>query len=447
MPSSAAAQPLQSSSAPSSANASGTGSPASILGIPLVWVVAASVAAGIILFAMLGLCVCWRRKTRRLVGHAGVGPAPPHHPNPPSKGVSQAGVTGGENIAFVLPSISLDNGEGDSSTGEGSGGGNRISVTRCRQTTDTWLGLPTGHLDRDMYVSSEGDEATTPSVTGLGKVGLNIRYDIVDELLKVKVLGATNLPAKFRKNAADPHAKVTLLPDKQPKFFTRVQRNTLNPTFQEEFAFAIPPLQVEEKSIKVAMCDLDRFSRRAIIGYVILPLPEVGIKSAPSTTICTGDIWRDLYDSHDKSVQLGEGTKGELFLSLSYNPDAGALVVGIHKAKNVHTPKRDKDVAGLYSKVTLFVSGKFVKSKKTAIKRKTFEPEFEESFAIQIPRDRLQSFHVIVALCARNRLGGRCVLGRTQIGAFTYVSGAGFDHWLDALNSPKSIVAQWHILT
>lgn len=418
------------------------------------YIVVGAVASSLLLVATI-LCICWhwtKAKKRRLLGGATVNPAPPQ-----PKQVSQAGVMR-EPIAFVLPSISLENGGGGEGGGGGGGGGDdsspgeggskMMSVTRCRQTTDTWLGLPTAsHIDRDMYVSSEGDEATTPSVTGLGKVGLNIRYDIVTELLKVRILGATNLPAKFRKNAADPHVKVTLLPDKVPKFFTKVQRNTLNPIFGEEFAFAVAPGTVEEKSVKIAMCDLDRFSRRAIIGYIVLPLPEVGIKSELNTSVSTGDIWRDLYDSQDR-VLPESSSKGELFLSLSYNPDAGALMVGIHKAKNIHsTPKRDKDIAALYAKVTLFVSGKFVKSKKTSTKKKTLEPEFEESFAIQIPRDRLQSFHVIVALCARTRLGGRCVLGRTQIGAFAFVSGPGFDHWLDALNSPKSIVAQWHMLS
>lgn len=412
--------------------------------------IATSIGATVFVIAFVGLCVCWkwRKRKNRLLRDGSSSSSSSKNGFPSAKKVSQAGVTGGEAIAFVLPSINFDLGEQDSSAGETKAdGGSRMSVTRCSRQTDTWLSIPTGNIDREMYVSSEGDEATTPSVTGLGKVGLNVRYDIVLELLKVRVVAATNLPAKFRKNAADPHAKVTLLPDKTPKFYTKIQRNTLNPIFGDEFAFEVPHDKVEEKILRVAMCDLDRFSRRVILGYVCIPLPEIGIRKALHSSVCTGDIWRDLYDSCDRALIRTEGNKGDLFLSLSYNPDTGVLVVGIHKAKNIQTVKKDKDIASVYAKVTLFVSGKFIKSKKTSNKKKTLEPEFEESFAIQLPRDRLQSFHVIVALCARTRLGGRCVLGRTQIGAFAFVSGPGFDHWLDALNSPKSIVAQWHILS
>uniref|UniRef100_T1J7P2 C2 domain-containing protein n=1 Tax=Strigamia maritima TaxID=126957 RepID=T1J7P2_STRMM len=405
-------------------------------------VVAGSIVAFVLVFVVI-LCVCWRwrrpkrdplafmehRKKRKMDLTS----------NEVPKKVSQAGVTS-EPIPFVLPSINLQSGD-ESESGRENG---RIAVIRYAQT-DTWLGLPTGNIDRDMYVSSEGDEATTPSVTGLGKIGLSIRYDIVHELLKVRLVGATNLKAKFRKNAADPHVKLTILPENSPKFFSNVHRNTLNPMFDEEFAFQVPLENAQEKTLKIAVCDLDRFSRRVIIGYVMLPLPEIGIKKNIASSVCTGDIWRDLYDSYDKH-QSSEGTKGDIFLSLSYNPDAGVLVVGVHKAKNIRTTK-DKDISAIYSKVTLFVCGKYVKSKKTSAKKKTLEPEFDESFAIQLPRDRLQAFHVIVALCARNRLGGRFVLGRTQIGAFAYVSGPGLDHWLDAINSPKSIVAQWHTLS
>lgn len=96
--------------------------------------------------------------------------------------------------------------------------------------------------------------------------------------------------------------------------------------------------------------------------------------------------------------------------------------------------------------MTLFEDGKVIKTRKTSSKKKTFEPDFAEAFNIKITRDRMQSLFCMISVCSRNRYGARKVIGRTQIGPYTHVSGPGADHWNDAFQSPKSTVTQWHAL-
>lgn len=50
---------------------------------------------------------------------------------------------------------------------------------------------------------------------------------------------ATELPGMDMSGTSDPYVKVTLLPDKKPKFETKVHRKTLNPVFNETFIFKV----------------------------------------------------------------------------------------------------------------------------------------------------------------------------------------------------------------
>jgi len=57
--------------------------------------------------------------------------------------------------------------------------------------------------------------------------------------LSVGVIEATDLPGMDMSGTSDPYVKVYLLPEKKPKFETRVHRKTLNPVFDETFVFKV----------------------------------------------------------------------------------------------------------------------------------------------------------------------------------------------------------------
>ncbi len=72
--------------------------------------------------------------------------------------------------------------------------------------------------------------------------------------MKVFVIGASNLPAKAKKGSVDPFIRITILPDKHQKFSTKVKRNALSPTFEEEFTF---PMRRNMLDGKVTYSKLD----------------------------------------------------------------------------------------------------------------------------------------------------------------------------------------------
>jgi len=62
---------------------------------------------------------------------------------------------------------------------------------------------------------------------------------IFDIQLSVSVIQAADLPGMDMSGTSDPYVKVCLLPDKKPKFETKVHRKTLNPVFNETFTFKV----------------------------------------------------------------------------------------------------------------------------------------------------------------------------------------------------------------
>lgn len=53
------------------------------------------------------------------------------------------------------------------------------------------------------------------------------------------IIQAAELPALDVSGTSDPYVKVFLLPDKKKKYETKVQKKTLNPTFNESFVFKV----------------------------------------------------------------------------------------------------------------------------------------------------------------------------------------------------------------
>jgi len=71
----------------------------------------------------------------------------------------------------------------------------------------------------------------------LGKIQLNLSYDFQEMTLTLKIIRATELPAKDFSGTSDPYVKIMLLPDKKSKLQTNIKRKNLNPRWNEVFAF------------------------------------------------------------------------------------------------------------------------------------------------------------------------------------------------------------------
>ncbi|XP_038944792.1 synaptotagmin-7 isoform X2 [Rattus norvegicus] len=280
---------------------------------------------------------------------------------------------------------------------------------------------------------SEEDEAHEGcSRENLGRIQFSVGYNFQESTLTVKVMKAQELPAKDFSGTSDPFVKIYLLPDKKHKLETKVKRKNLNPHWNETFLFeGFPYEKVVQRILYLQVLDYDRFSRNDPIGEVSIPLNKVDLTQMQT-------FWKDLKPCSD-----GSGSRGELLLSLCYNPSANSIIVNIIKARNL----KAMDIGGTsdpYVKVWLMYKDKRVEKKKTVTKKRNLNPIFNESFAFDIPTEKLRETTIIITVMDKDKLSRNDVIGKIYL---SWKSGPGeVKHWKDMIARPRQPVAQWHQL-
>ncbi|XP_033913529.2 synaptotagmin-7-like isoform X1 [Acipenser ruthenus] len=266
----------------------------------------------------------------------------------------------------------------------------------------------------------------------LGRIQFSVGYNFQDSTLTVKILKGQELPAKDFSGTSDPFVKIYLLPDKKNKLETKVKRKNLNPHWNETFLFeGFPYEKVVQRTLYLQVLDYDRFSRNDPIGEVSIPLNKVDLAHMQT-------FWKELKPCID-----GSGSRGELLLSLCYNPTANTITVNIIKARNL----KAMDIGGTsdpYVKLWLMHKDKRVEKKKTVVMKCCLNPVFNESFPFEIPTERLRETTIIITVMDKDRLSRNDVIGKIYL---SWKSGPGeVKHWKDMIGRPRQAVAQWHQL-
>ncbi|XP_053305712.1 synaptotagmin-7 isoform X1 [Spea bombifrons] len=280
--------------------------------------------------------------------------------------------------------------------------------------------------------SDEEDGHDSPGRESLGRIQFSVGYNFQESTLTVKILKAQELPAKDFSGTSDPFVKIYLLPDKKHKLETKVKRKNLNPHWNETFLFeGFPYEKVVQRVLYLQVLDYDRFSRNDPIGEVSLPLNKVDLTQMQT-------FWKELKPCSD-----GSGSRGELLLSLCYNPSANSIIVNIIKARNL----KAMDIGGTsdpYVKVWLMYKDKRVEKKKTVVMKRCLNPIFNESFIFDIPTEKLRETTIIITVMDKDKLSRNDVIGKIYL---SWKSGPGeVKHWKDMISHPRTAVAQWHQL-
>merc|ERR1711963_992478 len=127
-----------------------------------------------------------------------------------------------------------------------------------------------------------------------GRIRFRLEYDFTLQELKVTVIECAELPpTDWSTGLTDPFVKLYLLPDKKPKYETKVHRKNLNPKFDQTFIFKnIPYVDTFDKTLVFAVYDYDRFSSSDQVSELQVPLNSVDL---------AGPIeeWKDLLPIDD----------------------------------------------------------------------------------------------------------------------------------------------------
>ncbi|KAM6180883.1 synaptotagmin-like protein 3 isoform 3-T3 [Erethizon dorsatum] len=108
-----------------------------------------------------------------------------------------------------------------------------------------------------------------------GEIEFAIRYCFKTHCLEICIKTCKNLAyGEEKKKKCNPYVKTYLLPDRssQGKRKTGVQKNTLDPTFQETLKYQVDPAQLVNRQLLVSVWHLGTLTRRVFLGEVIVPL-------------------------------------------------------------------------------------------------------------------------------------------------------------------------------
>lgn len=289
--------------------------------------------------------------------------------------------------------------------------------------------------------ADEGHDSENSGSSKLGQIVFKIRYKKEKSTLVVSVVKCRDLPGKDPNvGSSDPYVKLQLLPEKQHKVKTRVLRKTRNPVYDEDFTFyGIGPNQLPNITLHFVVLSFDRYSRDDIIGEVFCNLDSVDLEKAENHHLTLN---RDI---QPRSLKIKCQGRGELLLSLCWQPAANRLSVVVLKARNL--PKMD--VTGLadpYVKMYLMCNGQRVSKKKTHVKKRTLNPVFNESFVFDIPQGAESLDHVSLEflLLDWDRVTKNEVIGRLELGGTSV--GSALHHWNEVRSSPRRQIAEWHKL-
>lgn len=341
---------------------------------------------------------------------------------------------------------------------EGGGGGEGVTLSPVNEYLQRKSLITTTQQTNnnvDMDIENDLDPPTQEEVQGhevlpqdmneenrLGRLFFTVKYSFEKNALVVTVNKCTNLPAKDSQNkSSDPYVKLQLLPEKQHKVKTRVLRRTLNPVYDEDFTFyGVHFNQLPILTLHFVVLSFDRYSRDDVVGEVMVELENIDLTNTDSAPL---PLVREITPRSMKLKNLG---RGELLVSLCYQPAASRVTVVVLKARNL--PKMD--ITGLsdpYVKIYLLFNNQRIAKKKTHVKKRTLNPVFNESFVFDLPKteDGLKSVQLEFMLLDWDRVTKNEVIGRLDLGGES-CEGTGLHHWEEIQNSPRRQIAEWHKL-
>ncbi|XP_066228628.1 synaptotagmin-like protein 3 [Saccopteryx leptura] len=106
------------------------------------------------------------------------------------------------------------------------------------------------------------------------------------------------------------YVKTYLLPDSssQGKRKTAVQRNTVDPTFQETLKYQVEPAQLVTRRLQVSVWHMGSLARRVFLGEVIIPLATWDFEDSATQSFC----WHPLRAKAEKLEDSIPQNQGEL---------------------------------------------------------------------------------------------------------------------------------------
>ncbi|XP_060794784.1 double C2-like domain-containing protein alpha [Neoarius graeffei] len=359
--------------------------------------------------------------------------------------------------------------------GGASGGGGLLSPL----SSGTAAGGGTLSTMNSMETSVEIDSCDSDDNTSLGTLEFDLLYESSTSSLHCTILRAKGLKPMDFNGLADPYVKLHLLPGacKANKLKTKIVKNTLNPVWNETLTYCgITEEDMCRKTLRVSVCDEDKLTHNEFIGESRVALrrvkpdqpkhfnvclehpPPLASPTAMTTALRGISCYLREWES-EQQRSLEE--RGRLLLCLQFllpahTPEGGdvppetkervkgGLCVGVKRCAHLAA----MDVNGLsdpYVKTYLKPDVKKKSKHKTAVIKKTLNPEFNEEFFYEITLNELATKTLEVSVWDYDLGKSNDFIGGVSLGCQS--QGDALQHWIDCLKNKGQKVERWHTLT
>ncbi|KAM8797199.1 double C2-like domain-containing protein beta [Eudromia elegans] len=278
--------------------------------------------------------------------------------------------------------------------------------------------------------------------TALGTLDFSLLYDQENSALHCTISKAKGLKPMDHNGLADPYVKLHLLPgaSKANKLRTKTLRNTLNPSWNETLTYyGITDEDMIRKTLRVSVCDEDKFRHNEFIGETRIPLKKLKPNQTKSFSICL-EKQLPMDKAEDKSLE----ERGRILISLKYSSQKQGLLVGIVRC--AHLAAMDANgYSDPYVKTYLKPDEDKKSKHKTAVKKKTLNPEFNEEFCYEIKHGDLAKKTLEVTVWDYDIGKSNDFIGGVVLGI--NAKGERLKHWFDCLKNKDKKIERWHTLT
>uniref|UniRef100_A0A3B1JNH4 Double C2 domain alpha n=1 Tax=Astyanax mexicanus TaxID=7994 RepID=A0A3B1JNH4_ASTMX len=316
--------------------------------------------------------------------------------------------------------------------GGSSGGGGLLSPLSPGATG----GGGTLSVMSSMDTSVEIDSCDSDDNTSLGTLEFDVLYESATSSLHCTVLKAKGLKPMDFNGLADPYVKLHLLPGacKANKLKTKIVKNTLNPVWNETLTYCgITEEDMYRKTLRVSVCDEDKLTHNEFIGESRVALRRVKPDQPKHFNVCL---------EHPPPVSAPSCVLVRK-MDMYFLPPGG-LCVGVRRCAHLAA----MDVNGFsdpYVKTYLKPDVKKKSKHKTAVIKKTLNPEFNEEFFYEITFNELATKTLEVTVWDYDLGKSNDFIGGVSLGCHS--QGDALQHWIDCLKNKGTKVERWHTLT
>ncbi|XP_010329431.2 synaptotagmin-8 [Saimiri boliviensis] len=295
-----------------------------------------------------------------------------------------------------------------------------------------------------------------------GCLQLSLEYDSGRQEIRVGLRQAADLRPG---GTVDPYARLSISTQAGHRHETKVHRGTLCPVFDETCCFhvsqgwaagrlggtgrlggwaagaaglgqrawllplpQVPQAELPGATLQVPLFHFRRFSGHEPLGELRLPLGTMDLQH----------VLKQWYPLGPPGATEPEQV-AELCCSLQYVPGSGRLTMVVLEAQGLRP-----GLVEPYVKVQLMLNQRKWKKRKTAGRKGTAAPYFNEAFTFLGPFSQVQNVDLVLAIWDRGPQLGAEPVGKVHLGA--RASGQPLQHWADMLAQARQPVVQWHPL-